>query len=232
MYEYVLLPLRFSTASAEMLTIVWLYDYATIVLAWTRKKWSQARSKHSVMYHPVYGWYKVTCHTCHTPNPISFALLFWPCIKPLCYAVWTSVYAKAKSFNNFHTISYIHPLNIISISCLFSLAFLAQCSAYYSLEYHSPGWLSLEIVMFSAFTLFVSLLYVWLPPSTFFLIASYHADRICQSLSIPSPRREFVCFQQASTDTHTRDPTLDVTRCHCHYSFNRRGRRGTVWDYS
>ena len=52
---------------------------------------------HSVMHRSLYGWYQATCNS---PNPMSIALPFWPCIKPLCYAVELAVYAKAKVSTN------------------------------------------------------------------------------------------------------------------------------------
>ena len=77
---------------------------------------------HSVMHHPIYGWYEATSHPF---NPITFALLFRTYIKPLSYPVELMYMQRPKTFNKFYNISYLYPL-IITISCLLPLVSLAQ----------------------------------------------------------------------------------------------------------
>ena len=130
---------------------------------------------HKIMHHSLYGWYKVTCHSTIS---ISFALLFSPYIKPLCYAVELMYMQKQNS----PQISYhrLPPLSFHLMS-LFACLPCTRVDAFtrtYSLVADSP-------LDSSCFQRSISSCHCCTSrraPVTPFLIAGFDADPIFVSL--------------------------------------------------
>ena len=180
---------------------------------------------HSVMHKPGYGGGVQS----YLANPHFVRdTLFDPASSHSTTTRFWLVYLQKQNFQTlpYPSSPYLRPL-FTSISCLFSLGSLAQGSVHF-IQPQRRCWPSFEFVMFSAFNLFVSLLYVRHPCLWLCTTLTY----LCQPISISSPGCESVRLQQASTNPHTPNSQIDITRCHCRHSFNRRGRGSIVGNYS